>query len=137
MEQTALVQICEMVHKKKWNCNESNIRGWVAKLVRQINDVFQLNEVIHFVTEEQINNNVIVLNPDRAMIAVLFKNIMNVSQKFQDPNVTFGKDLKNTQCPKCKGFNTLSVQAQTRAIDEPGRWDYECLDPCRHRWTLK
>jgi DNA-directed RNA polymerase subunit M/transcription elongation factor TFIIS len=134
MEQTAFLQVCEIVEKNKWNCNETDIRFWVSKLARQVNDVFQLNEVIHFVTEEQINTHTIVLNPDRAMMASLFKNkISPLHHQLQDPSVTFEKDLKNTQCQRCKKFNTLSIQSQKRAIDEPGRNDYQCLD-CKHRW---
>ncbi len=137
MEHHAFVQVCEMVQQKQWNCTQENIRCWTSKLARQVNDTFQLNEVIHFVTEQQLNSNTIVLNPDRAMMAELFKNkISDVHHKLQDPSVTFEKDLKCTQCPRCKKFNTLSVQSQRRSIDEPGRVDYQCLDcpDTKNRW---
>jgi DNA-directed RNA polymerase subunit M/transcription elongation factor TFIIS len=114
------------------------INDWVIKVLNKVNDRFQLEEVIYFVTAEEILKGIVNLNPDRSSMIQQFHSVtVSENSSLQTPEETFGKRLLSPQCIKCKGYNTISMQRQARSIDEPGRTDFQCLDRCGHAWSIK
>jgi DNA-directed RNA polymerase subunit M/transcription elongation factor TFIIS len=134
MQEEILMKVKQLIQNNQWVCSDIAIHNWCNKLSNQIHDRFQMYEVIHYLTLEQIENCKVVLNPDKDFIANLFKSYdPTIHSVLQDPSVTFQRELKSTQCPKCGKHNTLSCQVQKRAIDEPGRVEYTCYD-CKNQW---
>jgi DNA-directed RNA polymerase subunit M/transcription elongation factor TFIIS len=65
----------------------------------------------------------------------IYKNISEKIQEYDDYIVNPFEVVEGvTECPKCRGLKTWSVQKQTRSSDEPMTTFSMCVD-CKFRWT--
>jgi DNA-directed RNA polymerase subunit M/transcription elongation factor TFIIS len=128
----ATAEITKLVAERKWGCDPACIQKWVSKVVNQVNDRFQMHEVIHFVTEQQIQKCEVVLNADKLYTKSQFETKgATTNPKLQKPAETFQKELRGKQCPICKNPNVPHFHEQKRSSDEPGTDSYIC--PCGWR----
>ncbi len=122
----------KLVNQHKWNCDHVCIQKWVSKVINQVNDRFQMHEVVHFVNEHQIQKCEVVLNADKLCTKAQFEtNSATTNPNLRKPGETFEKELLGKQCPRCKNPNVPHYHEQKRSIDEPGTDSYMC--PCGWR----
>ena len=101
-------------------------------------EMFQLQEILHYATREDVLSNRVGLNRDCQHTEALFLASdynMECDQiaRLQSPEETFHGDVRSVICPKCHGSNTTTVSIQTRSSDEPTGEQIFC--PCKHSWT--
>lgn len=114
--------------------------NWIANacsMIKQMSTsdefaMFHAEEVVHYVTQEQINAGVIDLQPDMRFIHQGF--VMPERTEFANPETTFGQKSTVARCARCSGL-LVTENIQKRASDEPGN-TYHVCDRCGHRQKI-
>lgn len=99
---------------------------------------FQLQEIMHYLTLENIEKMEIPVNPELAYVGKMymeteFKDDIECHGRLQTPEETFGEDIETPPCRKCKDTNIAIIPIQKRSADEPTSYYYQCRK-CNHRW---
>ncbi len=98
--------------------------------------LFQLDEIMHYTTVEDIQAGTVVLNGEERQLEKLFNEFHNRERvRLQEPDTTLGTSIHVDKCVRCQSSNTLSMARQTRSVDEPMSIYVQCLT-CGHRWRL-
>lgn len=112
----------------------------VLNLYKQLSVAeFQLKEVLHYVTVEDIINLNVRVKSDEENIKKLFiektmpESTNKCSNNLQSPEQTFGEEIKSDPCPKCKSTKTITMAMQRRSADEPVSYYSQCF-VCSMRW---
>jgi DNA-directed RNA polymerase subunit M/transcription elongation factor TFIIS len=136
------------VQEEEWNVSRSVMDQWILKVnlhmahYRSFSVVqFQLEELIHYLTLDQLQNIIIPANSEQQCVIDMYKTMeteveVPTHQLLQDPEVTFGEKIKSPPCRKCKATNIATIPIQTRSSDEPTSYYYQCRQ-CNHRWKDK
>lgn len=124
----------DLIVTRKWVVDTRTKDKWLERLRPLKVDRFQVEEVLHFLTLEQLTHNVVNLNPDKDYVHGLFANKpIIVNTHLQSPSVTFNTEKTGFQCPNCRQFKGCPMHEQHRASDEPGRTRYLCSN-CDTQW---
>ena len=128
-------KVTKLANDKNWHVSSEVISKWCTRIQQKVDD-FQMTEILHYLTKEQLESHKIdneILNPDKAYTRKLFEESPEDVKKFQEPSVTFQQEATAFKCPKCHEKKGSPMQEQKRASDEPGRIIYICRG-CEHQW---
>jgi len=139
--------------QENWNPDvlpPEKIKNWCEKLNEHMYHYtslsilqFQLDELIHYLTIDDILNGIIPSKSEHSYVIALYKQqsdtevqsgVSDIHKKLQSPDITFGQILKSAACLRCKHETTL-ITAQKRSPDEPQQYFHQCKNiNCRFQW---
>jgi DNA-directed RNA polymerase subunit M/transcription elongation factor TFIIS len=127
--------------KKSMRVDPKKLAVWTESLLEVLllhyqngSHWFQLDEILHYVTLEDIHTNVVGLNRDYEFTKELFLQHPEEAEdpRLQTPDETFGENTGSQRCPVCKGTDTVTMSRQVRCADEPTSEYVYCV--CGHKW---
>jgi DNA-directed RNA polymerase subunit M/transcription elongation factor TFIIS len=139
-DKSTLEFLHQLLRDRGWK-RDKKLDEWADKVVRHMSHHtsisvvrFQLEEICHYLSEEDVNNKVVPLQNEHKFTALLYKE-MDTTTAFtlQTPDETFGEHVDGTVCVNCKKTNVISMAIQKRSPDEPTSYFHQCPD-CNARW---
>lgn len=102
---------------------------------------FQLSEICHYVTVNDIAEGKIPLQRDKSYVKQMYvqKRLNDEEDKlYQKPYETFGEKVHGMKCinKHCNQSDVVICPIQTRSSDEPTSYFYECRN-CNRKWKDK
>lgn len=113
---------------------------WLNNLQRRIAQhrtpdvaLFQIQEIVHYLTLDQLLNGTIPVKAEYEVVKKLYHElesrkdprVLELERGLQDPSCTFGENIKAILCKACGGECRMQAR-QKRAADEPTSYMIEC-----------
>lgn len=137
LQNSLIFKVQALNQKKNWELSDQVLTKWANRLHKQKVDHFQIDEILHYATKEQVEKNMVdneILNSDKLFMRKLcLQNPVTITKVYQDPSVTFGQESEAFLCLKCKKMTGSPMPEQRRTSDEPMRVVYFCRF-CEHIW---
>lgn len=120
------------------NLTDNQLQDWCKKAlaIPYESRIAQLkrDELLHYVTAEDIRNLRVISNRDYLYLKQLFVESQDKNMsKLQTPEETFGEKVSSEPCRKCGSVETITMAIQVRSADEPTSYYSQC-ESCSHRW---
>jgi len=129
----------ELTTRFQSQVSEERIRTWAHKLIRYHASIgsktlaqSQCDEILHYLTAKDIEDNVIPRDPELRYVRQLpAEHDLDETFSLQSPEITFGGGEKpaGVKCKNpngCPSMDTSVVPKQVRSIDEPTSYYYQC-----------
>lgn len=122
---------------KPWRdqVTKEQIQLWQQKLA-SVKTASQLEEVLHYVTLEQVQNGDVPLQSEYDYLVREYKPALATRQPLKTPEDTFGEKTATRPCPKCHSRDTGFFAIQMRSADEPTSYLHYC-NTCKHNWKYR
>lgn len=108
---------------------------WQQKLA-SVKTAFQLEEILHYVTLEQVQNGEVSLQSEYDYLVRNYQPTLTTHQPLKTPEETFGEKIATRPCPKCHSRDTGFFAVQMRSADEPVSYLHYC-NTCKHNWKYR
>ena len=127
----------KVLDSKPWRkeVSDEQVEAWLVKL-QSIKTEFQLEEVLHYVTLEQVQQGYVPSQPEYEYLTRQYQPTSSTSQPIQTPEKTFGEKIVNRPCPRCHSTETGFLAAQLRSADEPTSYLFKC-ETCGYNWKYR
>lgn len=114
---------------------DEQVSAWLRQFETVKTD-FQREEVLHYVTLEQVQTGVISLQSEYDYLVSQYQPALATTQPLQSPEQTFGEKTVTRPCPKCRSRDTTFFIVQLRSADEPSSVVHKC-GSCGHNWKYR
>jgi len=134
-EEERMIQLASMVSPDVRK--HPRFAEWMHLLMqrsRSMRDMWQAEECARYCTTDDVEHMIVTENAEMRWVCDHFISIQSKVPGMQDPDVTFGEQVRTDTCRRCKSNTTVRmIIQQRRKLDEDADVSYVC-DACGMRW---